>query len=185
MTRAEDDKRNILIDYARRFGPKTFIETGTYKGDTVKAMLQADCFDIIHTIDIYADRVDKAERRFASFPQVYCWQGDSAIVLPELLADLVEPALFWLDAHHSGKQIARKEGLISTPIVAELTSILKHDCAADHVILIDDYRYMAEFGGKYDSYPTEEDLRGLILGSFPEWVYEVKNDILRCHKDRE
>ena len=182
MRKAEITKRAILVDYAWRFGPKTFIETGTYKGDTVKAMLQADCFDIIHTIDIYADRVDKAERRFASFPNVYCWQGDSAIVLPELLADLVEPALFWLDAHHSGKQIARKEGLISTPIVAELTAILKHDCAADHVILIDDSRYFDEFGGKYPGHPTEQDLHDLVAKSFPGHVWDNTGDIVRIHR---
>ena len=182
MMQAEINKRNILIDYARRFDLKTFIETGTYKGDTVKAMLQSHCFEIIHTIDIYVDRVQKAKRRYASFPQVYCWHGDSAVVLPELLADLTEPALFWLDAHHSGKQIARQKGLISTPIVAELQAVLAHDCAAEHVLLIDDYRYMAEFGGQYASYPTEEELRGIILGRFPEWTYEVKNDILRCHR---
>jgi len=185
MRQAEINKRNILIDYARRFGPKTFIETGTYKGDTVKAMLQSHCFDIIHTIDIYVDRVDKAERRFASFPQVYCWQGDSAIVLPELLADLVEPALFWLDAHHSGKQIARKKGLIETPLVAELTAILQHGWAAEHVILIDDARYFGEFGGKYPGYPTEQNLHDLVAQSFPAHVWDNVDDIIRCHQVRE
>jgi len=185
MSQAEINKRNILIDYARRFGPRVFIETGTYKGDTVKAMLQADCFDIIHTIDIYADRVDKAERRYASFPQVYCWQGDSAIVLPELLADLVEPALFWLDAHHSGGQIARSKGLISTPLVAEIKAILSHDCAAEHVILIDDARYFGEFGGKYPGYPTEQDLHELVAQSFPGHVWDNVDDIIRCHQVRE
>jgi len=182
MTRAEQDKRDLLIDYAKRFGPRVFVETGTYKGDTVKAMLQSACFDIIHTIDIYTDRVQNASRRFASFQQVYCWHGDSAVVLPRILANLTEPALFWLDAHHSGKQIARKKGLIETPLVAELTAILSHECAADHVILVDDSRYFAEFGGKYPGYPTEADLQALVVQSFPGHVWDNTGDIVRIHR---
>jgi len=185
MSKAERDKRSILIDYAKRFGPRVFVETGTYKGDTVQAMLQSHCFDVIHTIDIYADRAQNAKYRYISFPQVYCWHGDSAVVLPRILANLTDPALFWLDAHHSGKQIARKKGLIEMPLVAELTAILQHDCAAEHVILIDDSRYFKEFGGKYPGYPTEQELHSLVAQSFPAHVWDNVNDIIRCHQVRE
>jgi len=63
MRQAEIDKRNRLIEYAEEFGCTNFVETGTYKGDTVKAMLQSGRFTQLHTVDIYEDRVANAQRR--------------------------------------------------------------------------------------------------------------------------
>jgi hypothetical protein len=182
MRQAEIDKRNRLIDYAKRFGCKVFVETGTYKGDTVKAMLLSGLFDKIYSMDIFEDRAVHAQNRFKSFPTVDCRFGDSAVVLPEILTEIHEPALFWLDAHHSGKQIARTKGLVETPIAAELDAVLNHPQAADHVLLIDDARYYEEFSKQYDNYPTTQALKDKILGKFPDWVFEVKDDIIRAHR---
>jgi len=181
MKQLEIDKRNRLIRYAKEFGVKIFVETGTYKGDTVKAMLVSKLFSRIYTVDVYEDRVMNSRRRFESFPNIYCLQGDSADVMPQILTDIVdEPTLFWLDAHHSGKQIARKRGLVSTPIVAELTAVLQHN--ADHIVLIDDARYYEEFSTKYENYPSTEELRALVAQYRPDWQFIVKDDVIRTHK---
>lgn len=181
MRQAEIKKRNILIDYAQRFGTKLFIETGTYKGDTVKAMLASRLFDQIHTIDIYEDRVQNAKRRFASFENVFCWHGDSGAMMRTMIGGMHGPVLFWLDAHHSGKQIARKKGLIETPIIKELQAVLDYADAERSVVLIDDARYYETFAEKYPSYPSTDEVRTMILGRFPKWTFEIDDDIIRCH----
>ena len=136
-------KHNTLIQYAQTYGTKVFVETGTYKGDTVKAMVESKLFNRIHTVDIYQDRADAAIRRFRNYPTVKCWYGDSAKLLPVILKEVRQPALFWLDAHHSGKKIARIKGLIETPLLAELEAVLQHH--HNHIILIDDANYLRKF----------------------------------------
>lgn len=182
MTQQEIDKRMLLIEYAQKFQTPYFVETGTYKGDTVKAMLQSGLFRQIHTIDIYQDRAEAAARRYKPFPHVHCWFGDSAEQLPAIIRKLDGPVLYWLDAHHSGKQIARTKGLIETPIVAELDAVLKHPHIEDSVIVIDDSRYFVKFPKKYKNYPTTQQVKDKILGVLPDWVFEDKDDIIRCHR---
>ena len=63
--------------------------------------------------------------------------GDSASVLPGILATLHEPALFWLDAHYSGTGTTLGDRV--TPISAELNAVLGHPVRG-HVVLIDDAR---------------------------------------------
>lgn len=175
-------KRLVLMEYAKRFGTRAFVETGTYKGDTVKAMLLSQLFTQIWTVDIFPDRARTAKRRFRSFPHIHCDQGDSAQWLPTVLTQIHEPALFWLDAHHSGKQIARTRGLVETPILAELEAVLGHSYAQDSVILIDDARYYEEFPKKYPNYPTTEQLSEMVLSKFPAWTFEIQDDIIRTHR---
>lgn len=179
MKQTEIDKQNRLIKYAKRFGPKVFVETGTYRGDTVKAMLLSGLFAEIHSIEIYEDRAKRAEKRFASFGNIHCWHGDSGELLPGILSKIDKPILFWLDAHHSGKQIARVKGLIETPIAAELKAVLNH--RPDDVILIDDARYYVEFSKKYPNYPSLDELERMVKAKYPEWMFEVKDDIIRVH----
>jgi len=175
MRQAEIDKRNRLIEYAEEFGCTNFVETGTYKGDTVKAMLQSGRFTQLHTVDIYEDRVANAQRRFKGFANVTCWHGDSAELMPQIIMCLDAPTLFWLDAHHSGGQIARSKGLISTPIMDELESVLGYE--RESVILIDDARYFTDFGGKYENYPTLDEVKDKV----PDRNFVVENDIIRIH----
>lgn len=180
LRQRERNKHYLLTEYAKLYGPKIFIETGTYRGDTVKAMLKTSLFEQIHTVDIYEDRVENAQQRFASFRFIHCWHGDSAVVLPDVLAQIKEPALLWLDAHHSGKQIARVKGLIETPIKAELQAVLQHP--HDHVILIDDASYYKKYGKKIAEYPTTSDLRDMVTQYRPDWEFVEMEDIIRIHR---
>jgi hypothetical protein len=87
--------------------------------------------------------------------------------------------LFWLDAHYypnSGGTTAKGE--LETPIIKELHCILNHPVEG-HVILIDDAR---EFPGR-NNYPTIAQLQDLIVKRHPNRAFEVKDDIIRIHKD--
>lgn len=162
-------KRLTLRDYGRRYGLRTLVETGTFKGDTVRA-LRRD-FDRIYSIEIDEGLHQRARRRCRTQQSARLLQGDSAVVLPAVLNELTEPALFWLDAHYSGAGTGT--GDIETPILGELRTILSHR-GLRHVILIDDHREFVQ--GQVD-YPSEHAVRELAEAA--GYAAEVRHDILR------
>jgi hypothetical protein len=162
-------KRRTLRDYVRLYGLRTFIETGTFIGDTTAAM--AHHVDHVVTIELSPDLAERARQRFAQVPSVRVIEGDSARVLPELLAELDEPTLFWLDGHYSAGITAR--GDEDTPVRTELEAILEHSVKG-HVILIDDAR---DFTG--GAYPTIEEVTAATRNHPANSVVEVRDDIVR------
>ena len=163
-------KRRILSEYAARHGIRTLVETGTFMGDMVERMRRT--FAQVHSIELSESLNIRARTRFAGVSNVHLHQGDSAAVLPALLATQTAPCLFWLDAHYSGGPTAR--AAIDTPIMAELTFILTH-AVPNHVILVDDARL---FVGA-DGYPTLEELRDFVHTMRPDYEMTVKDDIIR------
>lgn len=167
-------KQLVIAEYAERFGPKVLIETGTYTGHMVLAMV--DRFEEIYSIELDAALWAKATQLFVRHKHVHLVQGASEKVLPEVLARIVQPCAFWLDAHYSGGQTA--QGKTETPIVQEVQCILRHCCAGEHVLLIDDARC---FTGQ-NNYPALDELREIIHTAQPMWCFEVRDDIIRAHR---
>lgn len=165
-------KQNIVRHYARRFGLRTLVETGTYLGDMVDAT-QHD-FTTIYSIELDRALHDRAKMRFAGHKQIHLLHGDSGAVLPKVLDEIHEPALFWLDGHWSGGITAKGER--DTPIVAECEAVLRHHVNG-HVILIDDARC---FTGEND-YPTIAEIRTLFA-SHSCMQCEVEADVIRMHE---
>jgi len=98
-------------------------------------------FKRIYTIELSEQLAAEAARRLASYSHVQVLQGDSGHVLPEVVGQLNEPAVFWLDAHYSGGMTAR--GPTECPLEREVRAIALGG-RADHVILIDDARLMGQ-----------------------------------------
>ena len=114
-----------------------FVETGTYKGDSVQDALDLgfkvvisveknktfyqECFKRFNGLDIWGYRPTQD-------PNLYLFHGDSSELMPNLLEKVNGKALFWLDAHENGKVI---------PTINEIDYILK-DKRNDHTIIIDD-----------------------------------------------
>jgi len=128
-------KRNMLRLTAQHHHLRVLIETGTYTGDTVMALHRH--FDRIVSVELSHELHAKAVRQARHRRNVELLLGDSAEVLPRVLATLHQPALFWLDAHYSGGVTALGETI--SPISSELDAILAHD-VKKHVILVDDAR---------------------------------------------
>jgi hypothetical protein len=128
--------RSFVADLRRCFALSTFIETGTFMGDTI-ASLQRDFVSLI-SIELSADLYIQAKRRFAKCVSIVLIQGDSADQLPQALAlSKGSRSLIWLDAHYSGGATAK--GSVNTPIIREIRNIKRHGRGQD-VILIDDLR---------------------------------------------
>jgi hypothetical protein len=163
-------KEGILREYARSFGIKTLVETGTCYGDMVEAM-RPD-FDRIYSIELSKRLHEIARRRFSGVASVTLIQGDSGLELGSLVGNLPGPALFWLDGHYSEGETA--QGSKDTPIFEELEHIFSARREGD-VILIDDARCF----GTYPFYPTLDELRKFILVKKPGVLIAVEDDAIR------
>jgi hypothetical protein len=142
----DEAKRQLLRETAGTHGLRVLVETGTYMGETAWA-LRRD-FDRVETIELEPTLARLAEIRFRRTPTVRVHAGDSATVLPMILATLDDPALFWLDAHPSTDRTAHGP----VPLRAELAAIAAHPVDG-HVVLVDDRQYLGS-----GSYPTLAEL---------------------------
>lgn len=165
-------KQYIVKKFGRESHNRIFIETGTYKGQMVSAV--ANDFDQIYSIELGQELFEVCKKKFSNEPHIKIVQGDSGIVLKEILSKVDKPCLFWLDGHYS--QFITAKGELETPILAELSTILKHPLASKHVILIDDARC---FIGEHD-YPTIEKIKQIAKdGGFNKT--EISADIIRIY----
>ncbi|MFC1567282.1 hypothetical protein ACFL3R_00410 [Thermodesulfobacteriota bacterium] len=167
-------KQMAVKTYAAEYETDVFIETGTYLGEMVCAVKYS--FIKIYSIELGSELYKRAEKKFSKHKHIAIYNGDSSIVLPEILKRINEPCLFWLDAHYSAG--ITDKGEKETPIMKELESIFSHPIEG-HVILIDDARC---FTGQND-YPALEELKELIINRYPNYVFTVKDDIIRAHKN--
>jgi hypothetical protein len=162
-------KRAIITRYVRYYHPSIFIETGTFRGDTV-ARIAALVPNVI-SIELDETLWQVARQRFARRPNIQIMHGDSAHLLAAVVAELRGRALFWLDGHYSGPSTALSND--PTPIMAELKTILASDLG--HIVLIDDARVF----GESDGWPTLAEIRELVSERRPDARWSVSDDIIR------
>lgn len=163
-------KQMVIKEAVHRYRLRCFVETGTYLGDMVEAMLQT-C-PTLYSIELCPRLCAAARKRFAPHPGVQILEGDSAQTLPLLLEKIDQPTAFWLDGHFSEGITARAEK--DTPIETEIKAILRHKTPG-HVILIDDAH---EFTGDTD-YPSLAQLKATLHSLRPELRFEVADNIIR------
>jgi len=115
----------------------TFIETGTYLGDSVDLALNLG-FPKVISIEIMEDLQEKNREKFRNFidsGRLELITGDTSLLFENLVENLKERATFWLDAH----QDLGPQGLKKCPLYDELESIKKSNIK-NHTIMIDDMR---------------------------------------------
>jgi hypothetical protein len=171
--------RAVKADLIRSFtatGQHTvFVETGTFRGDMIAAV-RAN-FEQLFSIELHAELGSKAARRFAADPAVKILIGDSGELLKPLVQAIGRPVVYWLDGHYSGFRTARGEA--DTPICRELDAVLVHG-TPDDIVLIDDARLF----GTDPAYPLIAHVEARMHAHRPDWVFEVKDDIVRLHSLR-
>jgi len=163
-------KQHMILEYQRKFGYRILIESGTFLGDMVEA--QKDHFDKIISIELDNFLFRKATKRFKKYPHISIVKGDSGKILAEIMDDIQEPCLFWLDGHYSSGVTARGEK--DCPIFGELNAIFSADQKFNHILLIDDARLFAGKAG----YPHVEELTNFIKSKNENYQVEKKNDII-------
>jgi D-Tyr-tRNAtyr deacylase len=139
-------------------GPKIFIETGTYLGQTTTTM--RTLFEKVVSIELSDQLYMEACKKFADDPGVQLLHGDSSTLL-DIALDMTggNPAMIWLDAHWSGGVTARANQ--NTPIMLELDSVGRRGRDSD-IILIDDVRYFIDLPEGFDTHESNGGYPSLI-----------------------
>ncbi len=165
-------KRQYISKIQKKKHLEVFIETGTYLGDMIFAQLKN--FKKLYSIELSEELYEKAKKRFLAYPHVKILQGDSGVVLKDVLAEIDTTCMFWLDGHYSGvfNGVQTVKGDKDSPILEELSIIF--DSGYNHAVLIDDARL---FTGRND-YPTIDALKAFILSKKPGSIIEIKDDII-------
>ena len=117
---------------------KYFVETGTYIGDTT--MMAAKHYKHVHTIEIHETLHEQSKNRAKEegVENITFHLGDSLEILPKIIPEVKEGAVYFLDAHISGSD-SSWNGTLRVPIMEELDIILLHKIGPS-VIIIDDLR---------------------------------------------
>lgn len=161
---------HLSLPYLKHF--KTgdhFIETGTYRGDTIYVAKEAG-FIKISSCEIYGPLFLNAQLLFAEDANVSIFKQESPEFIEYLISSgsVHEPSTFWLDAHASGPLGGGKS--VGSPVLDELREIAKDDIK-EHTILIDDRRLFgsAEWGGV-----TEKEALDIIHSINPNYnIYHL------------
>jgi hypothetical protein len=162
-------KQRTVEEYARRYGLRILVETGTYYGEMVAAMRRR--FDEIYSVEFDSALAHRAQKKFSRWRHIHILEGDSQRVVPQLLQSLNQPALFWLDAGYYGWSGIQGD---KRRLTSELEAILGHH-VKNHVILMDDARGLNGLNGA----PTVAELKQHIESQFPGRSVKVEHDILQ------
>lgn len=168
-----DEKRRLLLSYADHYN--VVVETGTYFGVTTASL--ATKYKQVYTIEIDKKLYETSTERLKGANNIACFHGDSSDILRKIVADLHEPAVFWLDAHYTGGITSKSDK--NTPVLDELACIFAHEVKT-HLILIDDARW---FVGRND-YPSIRKLHAHVRESTP-YDMIIHDDIIRIFRDDE
>ena len=162
-------KAELLADYFGRFSLPVVIETGIWNG-------HGSTFQFSDRARVIATELDPERAALAAErnPNVEVHQGDSAALLPGILAGIDSPVLFWLDAH----LVSEADEPNHSPLIAELDAILAWPHAAQSVVLIDDVRMMDREG-----WPTAQEVFEFLPISTPGikcvWDWDLRDDVIR------
>lgn len=168
-------KQDVLRHYAAAYRLRILVETGTQHGHMLAALKHN--FARLYSVEMDPALYKQAQRRFRSDRQIELYCGDSAELLPAILARVQEPALFWLDGHFDPNQAP--SGELVSPILAELAHLFAAP-RLGHVIVIDDARlFHARFG-----YPPLSEVLAMVEDD-GGWDVLIQDDSLRLTPRRQ
>lgn len=166
-------KQEVIRYFAKQHNIQVFVESGTFLGIMINSMKGQ--FKKLYSIELSEILYKNAIKKFENDKNVNIVFGDSGSMLPQVIKDINEPIVFWLDGHYSGDITAK--GVLETPIIKELKTVLEHPIK-NHVILVDDARL---FNGTRD-YPTVKEVQDFLAGYSKDFKFEIKEDILVIHQ---
>lgn len=89
----------------KMFPNKYFVETGSFEGDGIVMAINGQ-FPNIYSIELSNNYYDLCKHKFANYPHIKLFLGDSAEVLYETIKNIESPITFWLDGHYHGGSTA-------------------------------------------------------------------------------
>jgi hypothetical protein len=160
------------------FVSDTFLETGTFQGDTIYSVANNDICKPSKIISLELSDVFfiNCKKRFENNPKVFIHRANSKYDLYDIIKDIPNKITFWLDSHWSGTPNVGCDPITICPILEELEQIKKHKLNT-HTIMIDDIFLMNNSDNKYNGFPVN---KSQILKK----LYEINpNYIIRYFDD--
>jgi hypothetical protein len=164
---------SLTTKLARKYGIDCFVETGTFHGDA--ARFAATLFPRVVTIEIKREYQEQAILQSPG-TNIEFLLGDSASVLPDVVASLTGTALFWLDGHAGAGFYADED---NCPLLSELRAI--GASPHPHVILVDDARaFLAPCPPpfKFEAWPTLREVLDTACCRFPYYCVVICDCII-------
>lgn len=158
----------VIFNFSK-YPNKFFVETGTYRGDSLFHALTSGSFDQLFSVEIQSGLYEHCKRRFADQENVKVFHGDTIDILPQILEKIDAPATFWLDGHYTG--VYAGSGSIKCPLLLELEIIKKHPIKT-HTLLIDD---VPSFGTEDFSYVTKEQIIEKLFAINPHYHLSIQD----------
>ncbi len=166
-------KRRTILEFAGAKEIKVFIETGTNCGAMLVDMVPH--FRELRSIEMSRPLYAVAHERFKNEKKVKLFMGDSGEILGQVIRDIEEPCIFWIDAHWCGQWTAKGE--LETPVIKEINHIFNHPLKEKHVILIDD---AGDFERGRQDYPAVNKIESLAFYAGFEKCF-IKNNIIHIY----
>ena len=134
------------------------VETGTYHGQST--LLLQRLTGKVYTVESAPDLFRRARETLERHPGIQVLYGESAEVLPGILAQLSHGALFWLDAHWfpSVPDLNNRQ----CPVLQELAILAGWPWIHESCVLVDDAHMFSE--------PLETDYRELDWPSIDQVI---------------
>jgi hypothetical protein len=168
-----DPFASLVRRLAKTYDIKCFVETGTYLGDASR--FAAGVFPRVVTIEIKSEFQQQAIAR-SQARNIEFLLGDSASLLPDVVASLEGTTFFWLDGHAGGGFFGEDD---NCPLVAELDAI--STSPHPHIIFIDDARaFLAPPPPpfKFEHWPTLREVLNKVCSRFPYYCVVISDAIL-------
>lgn len=144
----------------------TWIETGTYLGDTTTKL--AKIAGKVISIEPQVELSVFASTRLKRFNNVQIINATSESCIDKVLDGISGPTCFWLDGHYSGD--VTFQGTEVSPISSELSAISNYLMSNKSVVLIDDFRLFVNSAAT--GYPPQSTLIAWAAENNLSWTVE-------------
>jgi hypothetical protein len=127
--------KKLVLLLKEHFSTNVFVETGTFKGKT--SIWAAGIFNEVYTIENSKELFDTTSKSLTEYRNIHPLYGNSALQLKNVISEINQRAIFWLDAHWCGGNTYGNDD--PCPLLDEIR-IIKQS-SYNHIIIIDDARF--------------------------------------------
>lgn len=164
-------KRRFLLNLFKERNHRVLVESGTFQGGTVEYFVPHA--DRIISVEIEPALHEAARERFRDKPSVELLLGDATDLIPQVLEQMSEPPLVYLDGHFTGG-VNEQPGKFIEPAPGILSTLGELSLPAGTTVVVDDLRLF----GRGDGFPALDELTSAARASFPDASIYVGIDCL-------